>query len=413
MDRRTLSRIDEELDSSEVAELCFLCSDVVNRRRLEGITDGKTLFMRLEEKGLLENSSFLCQLLQIIHRADLLNQLQNDYRQQEETDANPILSAYRVMLYDIYKDMTEENFEKIKFMLNSKLGRRQLEMSKTVLDVFVEMEKTGLMSQRDVTELHALLQDLDVQLAGRVERYTQALPPQIQHIPSGSFSIDQQRPNVASLAPLSSLSIQDNQSIYDLPVSASESLLPSSGEERSICTDALPKVESSSLSDEGDYYSLSHMPRGLCVIINNEVFPDTNLRKRQGTQEDESLCCLVISFLEALHSVFERLGFEVVTHRDLTAERIRVEMAKLGKRNFSSDDALVIAVLSHGDMGCIFGSDEKKVPLQDLTGPFKTGRAITLARKPKLFFIQACQGSEYQKGSVLRHPANKLDSEEN
>ena len=38
MDRRTLSRIDEELDSSEVAELCFLCSDVINRKRLEGVS---------------------------------------------------------------------------------------------------------------------------------------------------------------------------------------------------------------------------------------------------------------------------------------------------------------------------------------------------------------------------------------
>lgn len=37
MDLQLLSEIDEELDSSEVAELRFLCSDVLNRKRLEGV----------------------------------------------------------------------------------------------------------------------------------------------------------------------------------------------------------------------------------------------------------------------------------------------------------------------------------------------------------------------------------------
>lgn len=37
MDLLRLSRIDEELDSSEAAALCFLCLDVVRRKRLEGV----------------------------------------------------------------------------------------------------------------------------------------------------------------------------------------------------------------------------------------------------------------------------------------------------------------------------------------------------------------------------------------
>lgn len=39
MDLRLLSRIDEELDSSEVAALCFLCTDVLKRKRLETVRD--------------------------------------------------------------------------------------------------------------------------------------------------------------------------------------------------------------------------------------------------------------------------------------------------------------------------------------------------------------------------------------
>lgn len=57
-------------------------------------------------------------------------------------------------------------------------------------------------------------------------------------------------------------------------------------------------------------------------------------------------------------------------------------------------------MLSHGENGCVFGTDEQQVSLQELTQPFTSGRTPTLAGKPKLFFIQACQGSGYQRGSV-------------
>lgn len=60
----------------------------------------------------------------------------------------------------------------------------------------------------------------------------------------------------------------------------------------------------------------------------------------------------------------------------------------------------MVCVLSHGEKGCVFGTDEQQVYLKELTQPFTSGRAPTLAGKPKLFFIQACQGSGYQKGSI-------------
>lgn len=57
-------------------------------------------------------------------------------------------------------------------------------------------------------------------------------------------------------------------------------------------------------------------------------------------------------------------------------------------------------MLSHGEHECVFGTDEQPVCLGELTQPFTSGRAPTLAGKPKLFFIQACQGSSYQRGSA-------------
>lgn len=70
----------------------------------------------------------------------------------------------------------------------------------------------------------------------------------------------------------------------------------------------------------------------------------------------------------------------------------------------------VVCVLSHGEKGCVFGTDGGKVLLKDLTDPFTSGRARTLAGKPKLFFIQACQGEEYQKGY---YPSSKEDEKQN
>lgn len=61
-------------------------------------------------------------------------------------------------------------------------------------------------------------------------------------------------------------------------------------------------------------------------------------------------------------------------------------------------------MLSHGENGCVFGTDEQKVSLQELTRRFTSRQAPTLAGKPKLFFIQACQGRGYQRGSVLCPP---------
>lgn len=55
-------------------------------------------------------------------------------------------------------------------------------------------------------------------------------------------------------------------------------------------------------------------------------------------------------------------------------------------------------MLSHGDNGCVHGSDGEAVSLQELTQPFTSGFAPTLAGKPKLYFIQACQGKALQTG---------------
>lgn len=71
-------------------------------------------------------------------------------------------------------------------------------------------------------------------------------------------------------------------------------------------------------------------------------------------------------------------------------------------------------MLSHGQKGCFFGADGVEVKIHDVTQLFISTRVPTLAGKPKLFFIQACQGDELQKGCVPCPPraAQELEKEQ-
>ncbi|XP_059914897.1 caspase-8 isoform X4 [Gadus macrocephalus] len=352
MDLTTLASIDDDLDSSEVAALCFLCRDVLSKKGLKKVKDGKDLFKQLDEKDLLSNSCFLYQLLRIIKREDLLSRLQGDVTQ---TDSIPIVTDYREMLYNLYEDVIEKNLKKMKYLLGDKgVGRGQIELCTTALDVFSLMEDSGLLSRQRLDQLQEILKECDSQLVNTVQKYINGDPGAAQSLVSDS----------------------------DFIVAASSVLHPVT---TATCQ---------------DFYTLRNNPRGTCLVINNEHFTGGDLRNRRGTLVDE----------ESLQQVFGKLGFQVVVHSDLTADAIRRVLEDLGKMSFYKADVLVVCVLSHGENECVFGTDGKKVSLRDLRMPFTSARAPTLAGKPKLFFIQACQGSTYQKG-VLPCPPRPQDEE--
>ncbi|XP_056148616.1 caspase-8 [Lampris incognitus] len=383
MDLLTLSGIDEELGASDVAALCFLCRDVVNEKRLEKVKDGKALFLRLEEKGLLENHHFLSQLLRTIGRFDLDSQLKQDCSQlgnisDPQTDSCPILSNYRVMLYRIHDDLTQENLNKMKFLLNDKLGRRKIESCTTTLDVFAEMERACILSDKKLEELQEIIEQCDAQLALEIKNYR-----------AGAFLPSHQESTQPICNQDSQLPVNSFQR-HSLSLSGTLSSSEPRPGRQSLFSDAERNTESSSPQDQTDFYELTKIPRGICLIINNEQFLGIELKDRPGTQEDE----------RALRGIFIRLGFEIRVYNDLTANGIRQVLEDLRRQSFDNADALVVCVLSHGEMGCVFGTDEQKVTLRELTQPFTSGRAKTLAKKPKLFFIQACQGRQYQMGAM-------------
>ncbi|XP_060085873.1 uncharacterized protein LOC132565251 [Ylistrum balloti] len=159
-------------------------------------------------------------------------------------------------------------------------------------------------------------------------------------------------------------------------------------------------------------YKMDAKPRGVCVIINNEKFykvpGDDNSKEmpnRVGTQKDA----------ERLRYIFQKLDFIVETFNDQTDFEIAQVLSSIGYRNHERFDCFVCCILTHGAAGHIFGSNGKMLRIDILTGFFRAQLCPTLAGKPKLFFIQACQGREKQGGydieadaAVMRqHPSRQ------
>lgn len=67
----------------------------------------------------------------------------------------------------------------------------------------------------------------------------------------------------------------------------------------------------------------------------------------------------------------------------------------------SQHDCLVVAILSHGDLGLLYAHDTSYKP-DSIWAHFTADKCPTLSGKPKLFFIQACQGDKLDAGITLK-----------
>lgn len=109
-----------------------------------------------------------------------------------------------------------------------------------------------------------------------------------------------------------------------------------------------------------------------------------------------------------MRRVFEWLHFEVKEEIDLSGPAMKELVRKYANKDHSTYYAVVICVLSHGLEGIVMGVDGGHVSIKDLYRPLT--RCPTLVGKPKLFFIQVCQGTALQTGLLLEDgPKEQLD----
>lgn len=135
-------------------------------------------------------------------------------------------------------------------------------------------------------------------------------------------------------------------------------------------------------------YNMNFEKTGKCIIINNKNFEEkTGMSPRTGTDRDA----------EALMKCFRNLGFDVCVYNDCTCERMNALLKEASKEDHKNSACFACILLTHGEDGYVYGTDGM-LPFKDLTVHFKGNNCKTLLEKPKLFFIQACQGQQMDDG---------------
>ncbi|XP_040840372.1 caspase-8-like isoform X1 [Ochotona curzoniae] len=361
-----LYKIRDQLDSYELASLKFLSLDHIPQRKLEPIQDTLMFFQRLQEKKMLEegNLSFLKELLFRIHRLDLLNSLLATNKKEMEDElkipGRAQISAYRVMLFQISEDVSQDGLKTFKFFLSKEIPKCKLEDNMSLLDIFTEMEKRMILGEKNLDTLKKICDQIDKNLLVKIHDYEDSSGGRRMTLETlGTYTNGEQTYGVLAM--------------LDCP-----------GEQ-----DSKEQIS-------GEVYQMKSKPRGYCLIFNNHDFSmarkkipkHRNMKDRKGTEVDA----------EALNTTFTRLHFEVIRYNDSTAKEICDALEYYQNIDHIGRDCFVCCILSHGDKGIIYGTDGQEARIYDLTSYFIGSKCPSLVGKPKVFFIQACQGDKYHKG---------------
>nr|XP_003422854.1 caspase-2 isoform X1 [Loxodonta africana] len=137
-------------------------------------------------------------------------------------------------------------------------------------------------------------------------------------------------------------------------------------------------------------YRMQARTRGLALVLSNVRFTgEKDLEFRSGGDVDRS----------TLVTLFKLLGYNVHVLHDQTAQEMQEKLhnfAQLPAHRLT--DSCVVALLSHGVEGAIYGVDGKLLQLQEVFRLFDNATCPNLQNKPKMFFVQACRGDETDRG---------------
>ncbi|XP_054420011.1 caspase-2 isoform X2 [Pteronotus mesoamericanus] len=137
-------------------------------------------------------------------------------------------------------------------------------------------------------------------------------------------------------------------------------------------------------------YRLQSRPRGLALVLSNVHFTgEKDLEFRSGGDVDHN----------TLVALFKLLGYQVHVLLDQTAQEMEEKLQKFAQLpTHCVTDSCIVALLSHGLEGGVYGVDGKVLQLQEVFRLFDNAHCPSLQNKPKMFFIQACRGDETDRG---------------
>ncbi|XP_016100551.1 caspase-8 [Sinocyclocheilus grahami] len=383
--QRVLLKVQVSLTVEEVQDLVFLCSDLLSLKDLSTVTSAGQLFSLLENRDLLswEDPSLLLELLRILKRSSLIRSLiSEDVMPTNGTIYSQQISPYRQLLYELSESICEQDLKNIKFLLLKTLPRKKLEKDTTLLQLFLEMEKEDLLDGNNLDVLQKIIADINPSLEKRIIQY------KTESCETGGMVIAQEigdiTPALYSPAPPSLLTSCTSglgnlqYKVNEQPVGAGEMARNRDLSDFDKCQIVMAR--------QIKQYKMKGDKRGVCLIINNCDFKDCGLRNRDGTDIDK----------KSLEVVFQWLGFEVLTEQNCDRHQILQVLRDLADRDHTSADCVVCCVLSHGQIKGIVGVDGQIVTYRELIETLSPSQCPSLFKKPKLFFIQACRGTDDQ-----------------
>ncbi|XP_054014572.1 caspase-1-like [Hylaeus anthracinus] len=153
----------------------------------------------------------------------------------------------------------------------------------------------------------------------------------------------------------------------------------------------------SRVSRDSEVYNMAHPRRGKAIIFNHVNFQKMTARK--GSEKD----------CNDLTQTLSRFGFEVHTYPDPSVKKITSTLKSVAEEDHTDADCLVVVAMSHGQSGYLHAYDDM-YSVEMLWGSFIAEKCPTLIGKPKLFFIQACRGSQLDAGATIMHETDSIDT---
>ena len=128
---------------------------------------------------------------------------------------------------------------------------------------------------------------------------------------------------------------------------------------------------------------------GHALIINNINITDRP--RREGAEHDD----------ENLFKTFTTLRYKCHVFRDQTADQILEWLMHMRSLDHNQCDSFICCLLSYGDSGKIFGSDDRAVYIEDIKENIL--QIPSLVGKPKIFIIQSVRGCHLPSACPLRN----------
>ncbi|XP_055595754.1 caspase-8 [Uranotaenia lowii] len=152
-----------------------------------------------------------------------------------------------------------------------------------------------------------------------------------------------------------------------------------------------------------DRYFIARKNAGIILIVNQfefyretnpelaELLPSKPLNNRRGTDVDKL----------AILNLFVAFGYQAIVVENIPHYEILRQVEAAVDQIKSSHCSLIVAILSHGQEGKVYGSNSIPLNVKSIE---KAMAAEKLTGKPKLLFVQACQGVNLQSAVEVIQP---------